>query len=71
MIQEKSKPRKKPEKDLKYYLGRLILWVVFFPIMVGFKVITSKKLDTESKVFIIILLIGAVIYFMSGGSLWS
>lgn len=39
--------------------------------MLGYKVITSNRFDSETKVFIIVILIGAVIYFMSGGRLWS
>jgi predicted RNA-binding Zn-ribbon protein involved in translation (DUF1610 family) len=48
---------------------KILLWVVFFPIMIGYKVISSKKLDTETKVIIIVLLIGLVGYIMTGG-LW-
>lgn len=48
---------------------KILLWVVFFPIMIGYKVISSKKLDTETKVIIIVLLIGLIGYIMTGG-LW-
>ncbi len=48
---------------------KILLWVIFFPIMIGYKVISSKKLDTETKVIIIVLLIGLVGYIMTGG-LW-
>lgn len=52
-------------------LLKILLWVLFFPIMLGYKVITSNRFDSETKVFIIVILIGAIIYFMSGGRLWS
>lgn len=54
---------------IKSKLVKVLLWVLFFPIMVGYKVISSKKLDTETKVIIIVLLIGLVSYIMTGG-LW-
>lgn len=64
-------PREVRKKPLGVVVLKIILWVCFFPIMVGYKVISSKKMDVETKLFIIVLLIGAIIYFMSGGRLWS
>ena len=64
-------PREVKKKPLGVVVLKIILWVCFFPIMLGYKILSSKRLDFETKLFITVLLIGAVIYFMSGGRLWS
>ena len=64
-------PRYQKDEKRKNILLKVILWVFFFPIMLGYKVISSKKLEFEAKVFIILIMIGAIAYFMSGGRLWS
>lgn len=61
----------KPEEKHGEILLKIILWILFFPIMLGYKIIKSTRLDFETKVFVIIIIAGAVIYFMSGGRLWS
>lgn len=61
----------KPEEKHGGILLKIILWILFFPIMLGYKIIKSTRLDFETKVFVIIIIAGAVIYFMSGGRLWS
>ena len=39
----------------KHILLKIILWVLFFPIMAVYTVMKSKRFDTETKVFILII----------------
>lgn len=52
-------------------LIKILLWILLFPIMIIYKIITSSKMDFETKVILIVLIGGAIVYFMSGGRLWS
>lgn len=51
--------------------GRVILWILFFPIMLMATVLKSDKISFEAKFFITVIVIGGVIYICSGGKLWS
>lgn len=62
---EKSKSEKHTN------LTKVLLWVFLFPIMLIYKIITSSKMDFETKVILVTLVGGAIVYFMSGGRLWS
>lgn len=50
---------------------KIIIWVLFFPLMIIYKIIKSDRLDFESKVIILVISGGAIIYILSGGRLWS
>lgn len=71
---EKGKLKaQREEKDyqnkqiIKSKLLKVLLWVLFFPIMLGYRVISSQKLDIETKIIIMVLLIGFTGYVITGG----
>lgn len=60
------------KEDVKFkWIGKIILWILFFPLMFIYTVIKSKWLTFEAKLFIVIIFIGAIIYILTGGKLWS
>lgn len=71
---EKGKLKaQREEKDyqnkqiIKSKLLKVLLWVLFFPIMLGYRVVSSQKLDIETKIIIMVLLIGFTGYVITGG----
>lgn len=71
---EKGKLKaQREEKDyqnkqiIKSKLLKVLLWVTFFPIMLGYRVVSSQKLDIETKIIIMVLLIGFTGYVITGG----
>lgn len=71
---EKGKLKaQREEKDyqnkqiIKSKLLKVLLWVLFFPIMLGYRAVSSQKLDIETKIIIMVLLIGFTGYVITGG----
>ena len=60
------------KEDVKFkWFGKFILWILFFPLMFVYTVVRSKRLTFEAKLFIVIIFVGAIIYILTGGKLWS
>lgn len=66
-----SQEPEKGKSEKHTNLTKILLWVLLFPIMIIYKIITSSKMDFETKVILVALIGGAIVYFMSGGRLWS
>lgn len=62
---------KQKEEQKRKLLVKALMWLLFFPVMLIFTIVKSSRFDTETKIFAVVIIIGAVIYFMSGGRLWS
>ena len=68
---ERERQAKYDEAEKHRKRGRIILWILFFPIMLLTTVLKSGKISFEAKLFIVVIAIGGIIYICTGGRLWS
>lgn len=54
-------------KKRKHTLLKFFMWVIFFPILIIYKIIVSKKLDFEAKFFLLGIGVIIIIFIISGG----
>jgi len=59
----------KQEKGIKRrrFLLKFLAWILFFPIIIIYKIIRSNKLDFEAKFFILGIIIIIIIFIINGG----
>lgn len=68
---EQVEAENKEKAENKKILIKIALWLFLFPLMLLFTILKSNRFDTETKIFATIIIIGGIIYIISGGRLWS